>query len=86
MGRLHRGGQTQTAGYRSRVCVEAVIWCGGLTLALVLSPRVTTAAAVLLVGCFCLSATICPLYGNGSFVRANAGTPHRRHRVVRALG
>ena len=35
-----------------RVCVEAVILCGGLTLALGLSMRVTTAAAILLVGCF----------------------------------
>ena len=32
------------------VCVEAVILCGGLTLTLVLSPRVTTAAAIVLVG------------------------------------
>ena len=68
------------------VCVEAVIFCGGLTLAMVFSPRVTTAAAILLVGFFCLSARICPLDGNGSFVLANAGTPHRRPRVVRGLG
>ena len=32
-----------------RVCVQAVILCGGLTLTLVLSPRVTTAAAIVLV-------------------------------------
>ena len=51
-GEFHRGGQTQTAGYRfPRVC-EAVILCGGLTLALILSPRVTTAAAIVLVGLF----------------------------------
>ena len=69
-----------------RVCVEAVILCGGLTLALGLSPRVTTAAAIFAHGIFCLSARIYPLDGNGSFVLANADTPHRRPRVVRGLG
>ena len=45
-GEFHRGGQTQTAGYRfPRVC-EAVILCGGLTLALAVSP----AAAIVLAG------------------------------------
>ena len=35
-----------------RVCVEAVIVREGLIVALVLSPRVTTVAAILLVGFF----------------------------------
>ena len=33
-----------------RTCVETVVLCGGLTLVLVLPMRVTTAAAILLVG------------------------------------
>ena len=65
----------------SCVCVGAGICCEGLTLALVLSRRITTAVAIVRVG-FVLSARICPLHGNGLFALANAGTPHRRHRVV----
>ena len=49
-----------------RVCVEAVILCGGLTLALVLSPRVPTAAAIELVGFFFEREDLSS-DGNGSF-------------------
>ena len=41
-----------------RVCADAVILCGALTFAPVLSPRDTTAAAIVLVGVFCLSARV----------------------------
>ena len=54
-GRCRRGGNSTVVVRRRllvtvlRVFLEAVIFCGGLTLALVLSARVTTAVAILIV-------------------------------------
>ena len=85
-GELHRGGQTQTAGYRSpRVFGSRhILWRPDLGTGVVRASY--HGGGDFDCEIFSLSARICPLDGNGSFVLANAGTPHRHHRVVRGLG
>ena len=85
-GELHRDGLTQTAGYRyPRVCrSHHFVWRPDLGSGVV--PASYHGGGDFACRIFCLIAMTCPLCGDGSFVLANAGTPHCCQRVVRGLG
>ena len=86
MGELHRGGQTQTTGYRSQRVSSSrhCEWRPDLDSGVV--PARYHGGRDFGCGIFCLSAMIRPLVGIGSFVLAIAGTPHRRQRPARGQG